>query len=260
MRNIAMTVSYDGTHYSGFQIQPGVDTVQQMLMNAVQKVTGESCHIIASGRTDAGVHAIGQVINFYTESNIPAERWPIAMNTVLPRDIAVIAAVEAPFNFNARKHAVRKTYHYYIERDRKRSVFTEGLAHHHPGHLNVNEMQEAAQMLLGEHDFSSFCSLKSTKSSHVRTLYSVDCVLEPHPLHGPGLLPQLVVKVSGNGFLYNMVRIIVGTLLMVGRGRKKAEEVQAILQAKNRHLAGPTAPPEGLFLWQVEYDNLQFPT
>ncbi|MFD2672441.1 tRNA pseudouridine(38-40) synthase TruA [Marinicrinis sediminis] len=257
MRNIAMLVSYEGTAYHGFQIQPERVTVQQRLVEAIFKLTGEKAHLHGSGRTDAGVHARGQVISFQTGSTIPTDRWPAAMNTELPSDISIVAAQEVPLAFHARKQARRKTYRYYIQNGRIPNVFLP-YVFHYPRPLDVERMHAAAQLLTGEHDFTSFCSRKSDKASHIRTIYRADCVWKPSPFDLSGKSEQIEFSITGNGFLYNMVRIIVSTLIQVGDGRKSPEDLLFILQQRDRTLAGPTAPAKGLFLWEVQYDELHF--
>ncbi|THF79190.1 tRNA pseudouridine(38-40) synthase TruA [Cohnella fermenti] len=254
MRNICMLVSYDGTGYYGYQSQPGGNTVQDHLEDAIRALTGEKLKIHGSGRTDAGVHAAGQVVHFHTESKIPAERWALALNTRLPDDIVVRAAVEVPLAFHSRRSAIRKTYKYAITSCRFPDVFDRKYVFHHPAPLRFSAMQEGLAHLLGEHDFSSFTSPLSTKPHHVRTLYEARLDLEPG---GDGEIGQgrgkASLVVSGNGFLYNMVRIIAGTLMQVGEGKRRPEEMGIILAARNRAKAGPTAVPHGLTLMSVEY-------
>ncbi len=242
-----MTVSYDGTAYNGFQTQPQKNTIQDKIEEAIMTLTGERVKIIASGRTDAGVHARGQVINFMTDSKIPVERWALAVNSRLPRDIVVLHAEEVPAEFHARKSAKRKTYCYTINCGRFPDVFQRWFQFHHPTPLNVEEMRKALQFIVGEHDFTSFCSRKSDKESHVRTIY--EAVIEQEP-------PSVIrVRITGNGFLYNMVRIIAGTLIEIGEGKRDSGDMRRILLAKDRTQAGPTAMAHGLMLWKVEYDE-----
>lgn len=254
VRNIMMDVSYDGTPYCGFQVQPGLRTVQGELEEAIRKLTGERIKLTSSGRTDAGVHARKQVVNFVTSSTIPASRWALAMNTRLPDDIVVQAAEEVPLGFHARRSAKRKTYRYSIQWTKWKNVFHRSTRFHHPAFLQVDAMREAIRYLEGEHDFSSFCSARSTVESHVRTIFETAIELEPEGADRDGEAGVIHIYVTGSGFLYNMVRIIVGTLLEVGTGKRKPEEMQTILAARNRKLAGPTAVPHGLMLWDVYYD------
>ncbi|WP_274365255.1 tRNA pseudouridine(38-40) synthase TruA [Paenibacillus thermotolerans] len=255
MRNVRLTVSYDGTAYSGFQVQPDKDTIQSRLEAAVQAVTGVQTTVIGSGRTDAGVHAAGQTVNFLTESAIPIERWCQALNAHLPGDIIVWDAVEAPPDFHARKSAKRKTYCYTINGNRYMDVFQRFTQFHHPGPLDVAAMEKALPALIGEHDFTSFCNIRSESESRVRTIYEARIVREDVPgmknAPGAGIIR---IFLTGNGFLYNMVRIIAGTLIAVGEGKLDASDVRRILDARDRTQAGPTAKAHGLTLWEVGYE------
>lgn len=254
MRNIALLVSYDGTGYYGFQSQPGGNTVQDKLEEAILMLSGERVKLTGSGRTDAGVHALGQVACFYTASSIPAERWAIALNTRLPKDIVVHAAREVAEAFHARRCAERKTYRYVVNSFRFPDVFARQRVFHHPAPLDFAAMREGLTHLLGEHDFTSFTSPLSTKPHHVRTLYeaslTVDTALTGDEASGRGIA---TITVTGNGFLYNMVRIIAGTILQVGEGKRPPAEIAAILAARDRSRSGPTAVPHGLTMCRVEY-------
>ncbi|WP_168123592.1 tRNA pseudouridine(38-40) synthase TruA [Paenibacillus sp. HB172176] len=253
MRNIGCKVSYDGSEFNGFQSQPYGRTVQGEIEKALEHLTNESIIILGSGRTDAGVHARGQVFNFHTESTIPTERWAIALNTRLPKDIVILDAWDVPEAFHSRKSAKRKTYCYTIDRGKFPDVFGRQYRFHHPTPLRVEEMREGLKHLVGEHDFTSYTSIHSTKASHIRTIYEARLEEEGPFLH---------LVVTGNGFLYNMVRVIMGTLLWVGEGKLLADDMLRILDGKSRALAGPTAMAHGLTLMDVEYartnDN-QFP-
>ncbi|WP_213528260.1 tRNA pseudouridine(38-40) synthase TruA [Paenibacillus sp. J31TS4] len=255
MRNIMLDVSYDGTAYAGFQIQPNLPTVQGELEEAVRQLTGERVKITASGRTDAAVHARKQVVNFVTESSIPIERWALAMNTRLPNDIVVQRAELVPLSFHARRSAKRKTYRYSIQRTKWRDVFHRSTRFHHPAQLDVEAMREALRFLEGEHDFSSFCSTGSSVESHVRTIFETGIELLPEPAPDDGEAGVIHIYMTGSGFLYNMVRIIVGTLLEVGTGKREPKQMKTIIEAKDRRQAGPTAVARGLMLWNVEYDS-----
>lgn len=246
MRNIGVTVSYDGTDFNGFQSQPYGRTVQQEIEKALKALTGEDILIIGSGRTDAGVHAYGQVFNFYTVSTIPVERFAIALNTRLPKDIVILAAYEVSEYYHARKSAKRKTYRYTIDMGKFPDVFNRHYSFHHPTPLQVEAMQEGLRHLVGEHDFTSFTSIHSTKPHHVRTIYEAYLEQQGTMLH---------MYVTGNGFLYNMVRVIMGTLLWVGQGKLKPDDMKRILEGRSRALAGPTAMSHGLILMQVEYPD-----
>ncbi len=258
MRNIFLVLSYDGTSYNGFQCQPFKNTVQDKLQEAIFKLTGDQIVVEGSGRTDAGVHARGQVVNFQTSSNIPIERWRMAINSRLPRDIIVLEAREVPLSFHARRSAKRKTYRYTISNTRVPDVFQRNYQYHHPVPLHVTEMELALQYLIGEHDFSSFCSGRSTKQSHVRTIYHAYLEREAaseNPIDpSDGRCGVLHLYITGNGFLYNMVRVIAGTLIQVGEGKRTAMDMKLLLDAKDRLKAGPTAMAHGLTLWDVEYD------
>ncbi|TVY06654.1 tRNA pseudouridine(38-40) synthase TruA [Paenibacillus cremeus] len=258
MRNVRMTVSYDGTAYCGFQTQPGLNTVQEQLEQAIKVLTGEDAKITASGRTDAGVHARGQVFNFYTESQIPIRRWSLALNARLPEDIVVRDAVEVPEEFHSTKSAIRKTYRYTIRCGKHPDLFKRHLEFHHPSPLNVNAMREGLQHLLGEHEFTSYCSTRTTKTNHFRTIYEARVECEPYDAELQSFALHIIL--SGNGFLYNMVRIIAGTLIQVGQGKRNSLEMKTILDGKNRKLAGPTAVAHGLMLWEVFYDDSSITT
>jgi len=269
-RNLCLTIGYDGTAYSGFQSQPSGNTVQDMLESSIRMLTGVPTHVTGAGRTDAGVHARKMAVNFYTESRIPVERWAVALNTRLPQDIVVHSAHEVSEQFHARRHALRKTYRYTINCCKFPDLFRRKYEFHHPTPLDIEAMQASLQYLIGEHDFSSFTSPLSTKPHHVRTLFEAKLVAESSSdeiaaqleaadlLRYPGKSRGVYhLYVTGSGFLYQMVRIIVGTILQVGEGKRPPEEIAAILAARNRAKAGPTAVPHGLTLWDIEYgDNL----
>lgn len=264
MRNICLVVSYDGTAYNGFQSQLDGRTIQDKLERAIYVLTGESIRVNGSGRTDAGVHARSQVVSFHTASSIPAERWALALNARLPNDIVIRKAVEAPLTFHARHDALFKTYRYSIHCSRIPDVFRKNFELHHPTPLDFEAMSASLRHLLGEHDFTSFASPRSTKTSHVRTIYEAWLEIEelfPPETSDARLYPgkqrgRLHLYVRGNGFLYNMVRIIAGTLLLIGEGKKHPDEMAVILAAKDRSQAAPTAPPHALTLWELDYGFL----
>lgn len=274
MRNIGLLISYDGTDYFGFQSQPGGNTVQDKLEEAIFALSGERVKLTGSGRTDAGVHAKGQVANFYTESRIPAERWALALNARLPDDIVVLSAFDVPMSFHSRRGAIRKTYRYSINCNRIPDLFRRRYEFHHPAPLDFGAMRSGLAHLLGEHDFTSFTSPLSTKPSHVRKVLDARIEVEkpeppdfgvPNVYHSaawdgeryPGKERGVAhLYITGNGFLYNMVRIIAGTLVQVGEGKRRPEDVATILAARDRAQAGPTAVPHGLTLWEVAYDGL----
>ncbi|MEF2969024.1 tRNA pseudouridine(38-40) synthase TruA [Paenibacillus sp. M1] len=256
MRNLLMTISYDGTAYFGFQTQPGGNTVQDRLEDAIRQLTGEEVKIHGSGRTDAGVHARRQTFHFVTSSQIPVERWRHALNGRLPSDIRITDVVEVPLEFHSRRSAKRKTYRYSINGNRVFDVFNYPYQLHHPGALNIEAMHEGLAHLIGTHDYTSFASRHSTKQSHVRTIY--EAWIEVEKGTGAGSHEQGIIHIylTGNGFLQHMVRIIVGTLLQVGEGKRRPDDMKTILEAKDRSKAGPTAESKGLMLWEVEYADL----
>lgn len=253
MRNLCMTVSYDGTGYNGFQVQPGLNTIQEHIENSIRQLTGEKLKITASGRTDAGVHARAQVFNFHTHSQIPLERWSLAINTRLPDDIVVCEAKEMPLDFHSRRSAKKKTYRYTIRVGRYPNLFLRHTEFHHPTPLDIESMKEGLRHVVGVHDFTSFCSARSDKENRVRTIY--DAWIQCEPFDDRLNSYAMHIYLTGSGFLYNMVRIIVGTLIEVGEGKRSSESISSILAAKNRRLAGPTAMPHGLMLWEVNYDE-----
>jgi len=247
MQRVKLTVSYDGTDYNGWQIQTepkGVKTIQGVIEEGLKKLTGEEIKVVAAGRTDAGVHALGQVIHFDTNSSIPVERYPKALESVLPKDIVPLKAQVVDSSFHARFSAKSKTYKYTIDLGEMPQVFMRRFAYHYPFPLDFTAMQEAAKLLIGTHDFTSFCASGSSVKDFTRTITSCHLWREEQFLH---------LQVSGDGFLYNMVRIMGGTLLEVGRGKIDPRQITEIIEAKNRDAAGPTLPPYGLCLMKVEY-------
>lgn len=248
MRRIQCTFGYDGTFFSGFQAQPKGRTVQEEIERALAKLhKGNSVAITASGRTDAGVHAVGQVMHFDTPLQIPISNWKKAMQTVLPKDIEVYHFSEVHDRFHSRYDVQSKEYRYRVLLRKDPDVFRRHYTYYMPYKVDVEKVKEACQLLIGTHDFTSFSSAKATvKGSKVRTLYQASCEHQGD---------ELVFIFKGTGFLYNMVRILVGTLLEVGNGRLKPHDITRVLVGKNRQLAGKTAPPHGLFLWQVNYDK-----
>lgn len=242
---IKCTIAYDGTGFAGYQVQPNKRTVQGDVEAALTRLhKGQSIKISASGRTDAGVHAKGQVIHFDTHLNIPEDKWVVAMNAHLPDDLVILQAERMSSDFHARYDATGKEYRYFINQSKKRDPFLRHYAYHYTYPINVNLMEKAAVSLIGTHDFTSFCSAKTEVEDKVRTLETIDFFEEN------GLL---VVRFVGNGFLYNMVRILVGTLLEAGRGEREPSTFKEILDKKDRQYAGKTAPGHGLYLWEVFY-------
>lgn len=241
-------IAYDGTRFSGYQIQPDRRTIQGKLEAALTKMhKGKRVKVIASGRTDQGVHALGQVIHFDTNLSIPIQNWRRALNTMLPDDIMVKDIQEAAEDFHARYDAVEKEYHYLIWNDQEKDIFKRNYSHYVPESLNIEAMQQAGRYLLGTHDFSAFCAANSTvKGDKIRTITAIDIGKDNN---------QIQIRVKGTGFLYNMVRIIVGTLIEIGKGDRTPACIEEIIAGKNRKKAGKTAPPQGLYLWQVMYNK-----
>jgi len=242
-KNIKLVFSYDGTDFVGFQRQKKGRTVQGVLEEALLSITGENIKVYGSGRTDSGVHALRQVCNFYTSSKIPGNRFAYLLVYNLPKDIIPLYSDEVPFFFHARKSACFKTYLYILNLSPFNNILTSRYTLHYPFKLDILKMKEASSFLLGTHDFSSFCA-KTNVTSFVRTIYS--CEVKK--------LKNLVfIKITGNGFLRNMVRIIVGTLVYVGRGKIPVHKIPLIIRACDRNLAGPTFPSRGLFLLDVGF-------
>lgn len=245
MNRLKCTIEYDGTHFSGFQVQPKGRTVQGEIEKAIKKLhKGEDIRIQPSGRTDAGVHAHGQVIHFDSPLAIPAERWMMALNTLLPADIVVTDVEIVDENFHARYDVVKKEYRYFLLNQKNRNVFRKDHTYYYPYPINLDQILEGAKYLLGTHDFTSFCSTKSDKENKIRTIEEIEIWKDGN---------EIVFRFVGNGFLYNMVRIIVGTLLKVGQGKLAPEDIKLILEKKDRQAAGKTAPAHGLHLWRVWY-------
>ncbi|MEW6082456.1 MAG: tRNA pseudouridine(38-40) synthase TruA [Bacillota bacterium] len=243
-RHIKATVQYDGTAYAGFQRQKGLATIQGELESALSFIAGHPLRVVGAGRTDAGVHAVGQVVCFSLEGNIPTERIPEAANARLPADIALWDAVEVPTGFHPQYEAVSKLYSYTVWRDRRRSPFYSKYSYHFWEDLSMDPLVEAANVLVGEHDFRAFRAMGSSVKGSVRTLNRLDVNEEG---------PFLRFYLEADGFLYNMVRIIVGTLLETGRGRLTPGDVRHALETGERGMAGPTVPASGLCLEQVRY-------
>jgi tRNA pseudouridine38-40 synthase len=244
MRNLKLTLAYDGTDYNGWQIQPGYRTVQETLEKAIEKITSVRAHVNASGRTDAGVHALGQVANFYTLSELAPEVLVRALNAHLPADVSVSTAEDVAQAFDANHDALRKAYRYVIHDGPVRSPFLHRYSFQSRHALDAREMARAAEALRGRHDFHSFETDWPNRMSSVRTITHIAV----NRMNG-----YIWIDVEADGFLYNMVRAIAGTLINVGRGYWPAERVAEILCAEDRKEAGPTAPPQGLFLVRVTY-------
>lgn len=317
MKNIKLVVAYDGTNYSGWQIQPNAVTIEQLLDKAINSLTGENIHVTGASRTDAGVHAMGNVAVFKTNSTIPGRRWAYAINRFLPDDIVVQASWEVEKNFHPRHCNTVKTYEYKILNTPFPFPKERNYSWHVSHDLNINKMKEAAQILVGEHDFKSFCCVRTQTESTVRHIYSIDIIKEniynknisekfsnkynndnikkngdnnkncldmkasdnmsglSDKIFGKNYScddklqnnnvsaadradnisngSYITIRIKGNGFLYNMVRIIAGTLMQVGRGQLTPAAVQNMMLSKDRCSAGQTAPPQGLTLMGIDY-------
>lgn len=242
--NIKLTIAYDGTAYHGWQIQKNAITIQQTVTDAIKKITGEDVTLTGCGRTDTGVHAENYVCNFRTEAAIPVEKYPYALNTHLPNDIVCFAAEKVGDDFHANKSAVGKRYVYKI----LNREFPDAVMHRYAWHckypLDTDKMREAACAFVGEHDFIGFASSGFTVKTTVREIYSLDVTRDGD---------IITLDIRGNGFLYNMVRIIAGTLVSVGGGKINPADMADIIASCDRSRAGITAPPEGLCLKEVYY-------
>ena len=245
MRNIKLTIEYDGKDFNGWQKQPNKLNIQGNIEKVISEITKEEIELIGSGRTDAGVHAIGQVANFKTNSNIPIEKFAIAINSRLKKSIIIKKAEEVPERFHSRYNCKKKTYRYIINNSDMWSAIYRNLEYNIKMPLNLENMKKASKYFEGEHDFSAFKASGTSSKSSVRTIYSADVKKENE---------RIIIELTGNGFLYNMVRIISGTLVEVGLGKIRPEEIKDIIDSKNRQMAGKTLPPYGLYLVEVNYN------
>ena len=243
MRNIKITIEYDGTRYNGWQSQKNGTGIQEILTNAIHQVCSDVDKINGAGRTDAGVHALGQVANFKTNSQIPIDRIPNALNAKLPKDISIVKAEEVDEDFHSRYSAKKKTYRYQIYNSQYRSPIYADISYPVKYDLDIDKMKKEAKSLIGTYDFKGFMSSGSSVIDTVRTIYNIE-VSKSEDL--------IIIEIEGNGFLYNMVRIIAGTLVDIGRGRI-TENMSTIIESKSRSMAGHTAPAHGLFLKKVDY-------
>lgn len=244
MKRIKLIVAYDGTNYNGWQVQPTGVTIEGVLNETLTQLTKEAVTVIGASRTDSGVHALGNIAVFDTNTKIPPEKISYALNQWLPEDIVVQDSCEVPMDFHPRRCESRKTYEYKI----LNRTFPLPLNRHDCyftyRKLDVEKMQQAAQYLIGEHDFKSFCSIHSQAETTTRTIYDLTVKKEQD---------LITIRVTGSGFLYNMVRIVAGTLLQIGIGERSPNEIQEILQAKDRTAAGPTAPAHGLTMIGIKF-------
>lgn len=270
-RNLRFTLAYDGTNYCGWQVQANGPSLQATIEKGIYKLTGEKCAVYSAGRTDSGVHALGQVMNFHTSSRIPVKNWAAALQTHLPYDILLLDAREVPAKFHATFAAQRKSYRYVIHNGPAPLPFLRNYVYHFRRPLDVPAMQAAAQYLLGTHDFRSFETDWPNKVTSVRTVYDISFTRKAQwdvwtafsgsatesalhdAAHAPVRAPFLCMDITADGFLYNMVRTIAGTLINVGTGKWSPKDVARILQAQQRSLAGSTAPAQGLYLVSVDY-------
>ena len=244
MKRVMLTVAYDGTNYHGWQLQPNVTTIESVLNGALSTLLNEDIRVIGASRTDTGVHALGNIAVFDTQARMPAEKFSYALNQKLPEDIRIQASREVPLDFHPRRQDSRKTYVYKILNSTFPMPVYRLYSHFTYVPLDVKSMQRAADHLLGEHDFKSFCSVNTTAETTVRTIYDIDV---------EKMGPYITIQVTGSGFLYNMVRIIAGTLMEVGRGNLAPDRIEEILKACDRTKAGPTAPACGLTLVKYEF-------
>ncbi len=243
-RNIKLVLSYDGSEFSGWQVQPGLRTVQDTIERTLDTILKNKTRILAAGRTDAGVHAFGQVATFLTESMIPEDALLRAANSMLPADVSVISVQEAGLDFHPRYSARSKTYIYAVNMSPVKNPLLSRYALHMKHQLDIKAMESAAQLFLGEHDFASFMGVGTPVKSTVRNIKESEIFISGDMLY---------YAIKGNGFLRHMVRNIVGTLLEVGKGKTDFSDIKRIIDSRNRAEAGPTAPPQGLYLVSVEY-------
>ena len=246
MRNIKLTIEYDGKDFNGWQKQPNKLNIQGTIEQAIERITGEKVDLNASGRTDAGVHAYGQVANFKTNSNIPIEKIPIAINSNIKKSIVIKSAEEVEERFHSRLNCKRKTYRYVINNSKYGTAIYRNLETHIPQKLNVEKMKQAVKYFEGEHDFKAFKASGTSSKSSVRTIYKAEIIEKENE--------RIYIELTGNGFLYNMVRIIAGTLVEVGLEKIEPEDIKEIIKSKKRENTGKTLPPQGLYLLKVEYD------
>ena len=248
-KRIRLKISYDGTAYHGWQIQDGAVTVEGVLTEAVREAVGSPVEVIGASRTDAGVHALGNVAVFDADTPIPADKMAMVLNKLLPDDISIVCSDEVPSDWHPRKQDCRKTYEYRIYTSPVRMPLKRLYAHYTYNDLDIGEMDRAAAFFTGEHDFTAFCATGSQATTFTRTIYACSVKKDGN---------EAVISVTGSGFLYNMVRIIAGTLFEVGLGRKKADDIPGIIDSLDRRKAGPTLPACGLTLIGYKYEDHPF--
>jgi len=244
MRNIKLIIEYDGKKFGGWQKQPTNLNIQGEIEQAIKEITGEEVELIASGRTDAGVHSLGQTANFKTNSTIEIDKIPYAINSKLKKSIVIKSAEEVDENFHSRYNCKGKKYRYIINNSSQGTAIYRGLECHIPQKLDIEKMQEAIKHFEGEHDFKGFKASGTSSKSSVRTIYKAEVKQEGE---------RIIIELTGNGFMYNMVRIISGTIVDVGLGKIKPEEIPEIIKAEDRSKAGKTLPAHGLYLVEVYY-------
>lgn len=247
MRNIKLVIEYDGKDFNGWQKQPNKLNIQGEIERAISEITKEEIELIASGRTDAGVHALGQVANFKTSSNLPVEKFPIAINSKLKQSIRIQKAEEVDLEFHSRYGCKKKTYRYIINNSEAGTAIYRNLECNIPQRLDIDKMRQAIKYFIGEHDFKAFKASGTSSKSSVRTIYRANIEMQND---------RIYIELTGNGFLYNMVRIISGTLVDVGLGKISPSEIPNLINEKERSRVGKTLPPQGLYLVKVEYEDV----
>jgi tRNA pseudouridine38-40 synthase len=250
IKRIRLTVAYDGTNYHGWQLQPGVITIESELNRCLTQLLGTPIEVIGASRTDAGVHALGNIAVFDADTPIPGEKIAYALNRWLPDDICIRHSEEVPLDWHPRHCASRKTYEYHLCHAEFLLPTKRLYAHYLRYMPDLTRMQKALPYFIGEHDFQSFCQAHTQALTTVRTIYQADLETKYNPNHQE---TDITLRLCGNGFLYNMIRIITGTLLEIGQGRMEPDDIPRILEARNRSMAGPTAPAKGLILTNYEF-------
>ena len=245
MRNIKLTIEYDGRDFNGWQKQPNKLNIQGEIEEAIATITGEEIQLTASGRTDAGVHAIGQVANFKTNSNLPTQKFIVAINSKIKKSLRIKKAEEVEIDYHRRYNFMRKTYRYIIDNSEYGSAIYRKLEYHISQKLDIEKMKQAISYFEGEHDFKAFKSSGTSSKSSVRKIFKAQVIQQGH---------RIIIELTGNGFLYNMVRIISGTIVDVGLGKIRPEDISNIILEKDRQKAGKTLPAHGLYLVSVEYE------